>query len=63
MKTKTDNVTQFTYAFRDDFGIELQADEASDAFARLSKFFDLLDQWSREDRQKMKTNGDKNYAA
>ncbi|KKT39028.1 MAG: hypothetical protein UW22_C0002G0004 [Candidatus Gottesmanbacteria bacterium GW2011_GWB1_44_11c] len=63
MKTQSDNPTQFTNFFREEYGFELQADEAKDALGRLSKLFDLLDQFDREDRQTLNANGEKKYNA
>ncbi len=51
MEIAISTVNQFTNAIRDEYGCELKADEANDALEWLSKFFDLLDQFDREDRQ------------
>ncbi|MCX5638830.1 MAG: hypothetical protein NTX52_14225 [Planctomycetota bacterium] len=60
MEIAISTVNRFRNAFKEDFGVELNGDEASDAFERLSKFFDLLDQFDREDQSLLiKANGNK----
>jgi len=63
MEIAISTINQFTNAFKEDFGVELNVDEAKDALGRLSKFFDLLDQFDREDRQTLNANGEKKYDA